>query len=121
MKVSGYYKPQIESIKKGRYNVFARMKFQMFVEMEDEFNSKDYPNEFELQLDGEEDDNDNWTYEYDFEYPYGTFEISLFIRPKLVHNDDDSVKNVGEQPIPDAEVSAWFRKYLDPIPISTES
>ena len=89
MRVSGIYKPQAEPLKKGRYDVYVRVKYAMFSEMEDEYDSRDFPTDITMKLDGEEDANDNMEYGYDLEYPYGSFEINLLICPKQKAEEEE--------------------------------
>jgi hypothetical protein len=42
MKHTLVYKPTIESLRKGKFDLYAKINFQMFPEMEEEFNPADY-------------------------------------------------------------------------------
>jgi hypothetical protein len=42
MKHSIVYKPTIESLRKGRFDIYARINYQMFPEMEEEFDPSNY-------------------------------------------------------------------------------
>ena len=65
------------SLKTGKCDIWANIKYKMFPEMEGEFDKADYPDKMVL-IDGEEEENGHWEYESEFEYPFGTFNIEIF-------------------------------------------
>ena len=50
MKFTLLYKPLTEQIKKGNFEFFIKVKYQMFPEMEDEYNPSDYQTEFTKKM-----------------------------------------------------------------------
>lgn len=43
MRYTVFYKPLVENAKKGNFEFFARIRYQMFPEMAEEFSPEDYP------------------------------------------------------------------------------
>ncbi len=45
MSVRVFYKPMLLDAKKGKFKFYVVKKYQMFPEMQDEFDMEDYPNQ----------------------------------------------------------------------------
>lgn len=84
MRFTIVYKSLNEMVKKGRYEFHAKVKYNMYPEMLDEFQSSQFPVEFTKKMEEIDTDEDkkNFEYELDIEYPYGTFEATIFFKNK---------------------------------------
>lgn len=117
MKYTILYKPQIEAAKKGKFDFYAKIKYQMFPEMEDEYNPADYPTESTFKLEGFVDDNENYEYECEHEWPYGTISSSVWVKPKVKLSDQDDDSEL--KPLIDQEKD-YVMEYWEPKPISAD-
>lgn len=71
MAYSVRYGPFNEQSRKDQFDFFVKIQYHMFPEMADEFNPADYPEDYTVQLEGDDDENDQLLYKYDVELPYG--------------------------------------------------
>ena len=53
MKFTIFYKPMVDLAKKGNFDFFVKVKYQMFPEMFDEFDPNMYPSEQLLQMEAD--------------------------------------------------------------------
>jgi len=115
MKINVLYKPTLAEAKKGKFRFYVRLNYDMFPEMEAEFNRKDYPTEQEVQLEEFEDDNDNCEYEKEFDFPYGQVDMQLFFcKKEEIGDEQEELKEVPKQQ------QEGFFVYYDPKPISEQ-
>ena len=80
MTISLYFEPlATDVLKKGKYDIYATMKYSMFPELAGEFpnHAVDFPSNSQFKMDEREKEPGVFVYEYQFEVPYGTFEVSL--------------------------------------------
>ena len=88
----------LDHIKKGKSEIWAEIKYKMFLEMEGEFSRNDYPATSLVKIRGEEDEaTGTWQYEEEFEYPYGTFDIDVKWDAKGKKKEELDLKELPDQ------------------------
>ena len=116
MKYTVLYKPQNEAAKKGKLDIYAKITFQMFPEMIEEFPGVEPYQVFEREMEGYEDDLDRYEYELELDFPYGSVSHEILCRPKQKGEEENEVPL---QPVLDSEKDFIFT-YYEPKPISQE-
>ena len=85
MSISISYIPLNANMKEGKlFDLYARVKYRMFPELEGEFSRNDYPYERDLLVPSEKEEKkdpkekDSYEYKVSFELPYGDFSIEYY-------------------------------------------
>lgn len=118
MKITIKFVPMAtESLKKGKNEVWAFMKYKMFQELECEFpnHATEFPAMQKFQVDEIEVEPGIFEYEHEFEVPYGTFDIEVKYGLKNKAPEDQDLK-----PIPEADMKFLMTDKCEPIPMSMD-
>ncbi len=99
-----------------KYDFYAKISYQMFPEMEDEFNRGDYEENYTVLLQPEEDENDVLTYKYDVELPYGDIKMQCYFTPRGKSEEDEDFKLIEMN----SNQLDNLRYYIEPEPVSAE-
>jgi len=110
------FTPEVkDQFKKGKFDIYACIEYNMYDEMQGEFNKADYKIKENVKLEStkfEVGANEvNYIYNARFEYPYGDIRIDLMCDTAGKAEDELDLK-----PLPDDEKNRIISK--DPEPIS---
>ena len=105
-----------ESLKRGKNEVWAFMKYKMFQDLECEFpnHAVEFPANQKFRIDEIQVEKDVYEYEHEFEVPYGTFDIEVKYGLRDKAPEDQDLK-----PIPEADMKFLIDK-CEPIPMSMD-
>lgn len=125
MKVELSFTPPPHDVAPNKFKFFAKVNYQMFPEMLEEFKQEDpqimkYSNQF-IEMNEDEGDEGNGIVEYflEVELPYGSIEPQLYFRPNA--EGDGAVIGDAAEPQPLwGEMQEYFRKSCEPEPISRD-
>ena len=116
MSFSVRYGPFNDFTRRDQFDFFTHISYQMFPEMEDEFDRAKYQEDYTVHMKPEEDENDQLIYKYDVDLPYGEIKMQFFFTPKGKTEDDEDFK-MNELPPKEQQYLRW---YLEPEPVSAE-
>ena len=117
MSISIYFEPlATDVLKKGKYDIYAQMKYQMYPELAGEFpnHAIDYPSNSQFKIDEREKEQGVFVFELNFEVPYGTFDIKLMYGIK-----NKPIEEIDLKPIPESEKIVMCDK-CEPVPRSMD-
>jgi len=100
--------------KSGKYDIYAKITYNMFPEMEGEFKRNDerWKPYSLVKLDCDEDENGCWEYEKELEYPWGLIEISYGYDLKNRKIEDIELREIPQNDINDAMVEIFQPKEI---------